>query len=152
MISNGCACPKRLLTRHLSWELWQVPHSQSWTKLINLQVSMQNQRRLERSLHMNTYNHIYGLSISGLQFFTIYAPGVRPNRTYFSFTGDILNGKPINTYTKEPTTKIWLMISLTLMTLSKLDVLHLLMWWTQAQVVEGSRQVMCGSAFLTLVC
>jgi hypothetical protein len=30
------------------------------------------------------------------------------------------------------------MISLTLMTLSKLDVLHLLMWWTKAQVVEGS--------------
>jgi hypothetical protein len=37
------------------------------------------------------------------------------------------------------------------MTLSKLDVLHLLMWWTQAQVVEGQRQVMCGSAFLTFV-
>ncbi len=42
---------------------------------------------------MNTYNHIYGLSISGLQFFTIYAPGVRPNMTYFSFTPDILNGE-----------------------------------------------------------
>ncbi len=66
---------------------------------------------------------------------------------YFSFTQDILIGKPINTYTKEPTTKIWLMISLTLMTLWKLDVLHLLMWWTNAQVVEGRRQVMCGSAF-----
>jgi len=89
-------------------------------------------RRLQRRLLMNTYNHICGLSISGLQFFTIYAPGVRPNVTYFSFTRDILNGKPINTYTKEPTTKIWLMISLTLMTLSKLDVLHLLMWWTKA--------------------
>jgi nucleoside-diphosphate-sugar epimerase len=100
---------------------------------------------------MNTYNHIYGLSIGGLHFFTIYVPGVRPNMTYFSLTPDILNGKPINTYTKEPTTKIWLMISLTLMALSKLDVLHLLMWSTKAQVVEGRRQVMCGSAFLTLV-
>jgi UDP-glucuronate 4-epimerase len=91
MISNGCACPKRLLTWLVSWELFQVPHSQSWTKLINLQVSMQQQRRLERRLLMNTYNHIYGLSISGLQFFTIYAPGVRPNMTYFSFTPDIFN-------------------------------------------------------------
>jgi hypothetical protein len=151
MISNGCACPKRLLTQLVSWELLQVPHSQSWTKLINLQVSMQQQRRLERRLLMNTYNHIYGPSISGLQIFTISAPGVRPNTTDFSFTQDILSGKPIHTYTKEPTTKIWLMISLTLMTLSKLDVLHLLMWWTKAQVVEGRRQVMCGSAFLTLV-
>ncbi len=43
------------------------------------------------------------------------------------------------------------MISVTLMTLSKLDVLHLLMWWTKAQVVEGRRQVMCGSEFLTSV-
>jgi hypothetical protein len=110
---------------------------------------MQQQRRLERRLLMSTYNDIYGLSISGLQFFTIYAPGVRPNPTYFSFTRDILNGKPINIYTKEPTTKIWLMISLTLMALSKLDVLHLLVWWTKAQVVEGTGQVMCGSAFLT---
>jgi UDP-glucuronate 4-epimerase len=129
----------------------KVPHSQSWTKLINLQVSMQQQRRLERKLLMSTYNHICGLSICGLQFFIICAPGVRPNMTYFSFTRDILNGKPINTYTKEPTTKIWLMISLTFMTLSKLDVLHLLMWWTKAQVLEGRRQVICGSAFLTLV-
>jgi hypothetical protein len=117
MISNGCASPKRLLTRLVSWEPLQVPHSQSWTKLFNLQISMQQQRRLERRLLMNTYNHIYRLSISGLHFFTIDVPGVRLNMTYFSFTPDILNGKPINAYTKEPTTKIWLMISLTLMTL-----------------------------------
>jgi hypothetical protein len=97
MNCNGCACPKGLLTQLVSWELFQVPHSQSWTKLINLQVSMQQQRRLERRLLMNTYNHIYGLSISGLEFFTIHVPGVRPNMTYFSFTRDILNGKPINT-------------------------------------------------------
>jgi hypothetical protein len=95
MISNGYPCPKRLLTRLVFWELWQVPHSQSWTKLINLQVSMQQQRRLERRLLMNAYNHIYGLSISGLHFFTIYVPGVRPHMTYVSFTRDILNGKPI---------------------------------------------------------
>ncbi|CAK9192191.1 unnamed protein product [Sphagnum troendelagicum] len=36
---------------------------------------MQQQKKLERRLLMNTYNHIYGLSISGLQFFTIYVPG-----------------------------------------------------------------------------
>ncbi|KAH9576741.1 hypothetical protein CY35_01G179200 [Sphagnum magellanicum] len=54
---------------------------------------MPQQRRLERRLLLNTYNHIYGLSISGLQFFTIYAPGVRPSMTYFSFSQDILNGE-----------------------------------------------------------
>jgi len=50
MISNGCACPKGLLTQLVSWELLQVPHSQSWTKLINLQVSMQQQRRLDEEI------------------------------------------------------------------------------------------------------
>jgi UDP-glucuronate 4-epimerase len=46
----------------------------------------------------HTYNHIYGLSITSLQFFTVYGPWHRPDMTYFSFTWDILKGKPINIY------------------------------------------------------
>ncbi|KAG9446069.1 hypothetical protein H6P81_012197 [Aristolochia fimbriata] len=43
----------------------------------------------------HTYNHIYGLSITGLRFFTVYGPWGRPDMAYFSFTKDILQGKPI---------------------------------------------------------
>lgn len=43
----------------------------------------------------HTYNHIYGLSITGLRFFTVYGPWGRPDMAYFFFTKDILNGKSI---------------------------------------------------------
>ena len=46
----------------------------------------------------HTYNHIYGLSITGLRFFTVYGPWGRPDMAYFSFTKDILQGKPITVY------------------------------------------------------
>ncbi|XP_024368439.1 UDP-glucuronate 4-epimerase 1 [Physcomitrium patens] len=46
----------------------------------------------------HTYNHIYGLSITGLRFFTVYGPWGRPDMAYFSFTRDILKGNPISVY------------------------------------------------------
>ncbi|KAK3015846.1 hypothetical protein RJ639_046422 [Escallonia herrerae] len=46
----------------------------------------------------HTYNHIYGLSITGLRFFTVYGPWGRPDMAYFFFTKDILQGKSVNIY------------------------------------------------------
>ncbi|EYU31498.1 hypothetical protein MIMGU_mgv1a008581mg [Erythranthe guttata] len=46
----------------------------------------------------HTYNHIYGLSLTGLRFFTVYGPWGRPDMAYFFFTKDILHGKGINVY------------------------------------------------------
>ncbi|CAK9164573.1 unnamed protein product [Ilex paraguariensis] len=46
----------------------------------------------------HTYNHIYGLSVTGLRFFTVYGPWGRPDMAYFSFTRNILQGKPITVY------------------------------------------------------
>ncbi|WOL03683.1 UDP-glucuronate 4-epimerase 6-like [Canna indica] len=46
----------------------------------------------------HTYNHIYGLSITGLRFFTVYGPWGRPDMAYFSFTKSILAGKPITLF------------------------------------------------------
>lgn len=43
----------------------------------------------------HTYNHIYGLSLTGLRFFTVYGPWGRPDMAYFFFTRDILKGKGI---------------------------------------------------------
>ncbi|KAG5039710.1 hypothetical protein JHK85_012186 [Glycine max] len=43
----------------------------------------------------HSYNHIYGLSITGLRFFTVYGPWGRPDMAYFFFTKDILKGKQI---------------------------------------------------------
>ncbi|KAI9115113.1 hypothetical protein K1719_014126 [Acacia pycnantha] len=46
----------------------------------------------------HTYNHIYGLSLTGLRFFTVYGPWGRPDMAYFFFTKDILQGKTIDIY------------------------------------------------------
>ncbi|XP_010532756.1 PREDICTED: UDP-glucuronate 4-epimerase 6 [Tarenaya hassleriana] len=46
----------------------------------------------------HTYNHIYGLSLTGLRFFTVYGPWGRPDMAYFFFTKDILQGKSIDIY------------------------------------------------------
>ncbi|XP_059302976.1 UDP-glucuronate 4-epimerase 6 [Lycium ferocissimum] len=46
----------------------------------------------------HTYNHIYGLSLTGLRFFTVYGPWGRPDMAYFFFTKDMVQGKSINVY------------------------------------------------------
>ncbi|KAL3507281.1 hypothetical protein ACH5RR_032663 [Cinchona calisaya] len=46
----------------------------------------------------HTYNHIYGLSLTGLRFFTVYGPWGRPDMAYFFFTKDILHGQGVNLY------------------------------------------------------
>ncbi|KAI4370026.1 hypothetical protein MLD38_018413 [Melastoma candidum] len=46
----------------------------------------------------HSYNHIYGLSITGLRFFTVYGPWGRPDMAYFFFAKDILKGKEITIY------------------------------------------------------
>ncbi|KAJ8530765.1 hypothetical protein K7X08_023646 [Anisodus acutangulus] len=46
----------------------------------------------------HTYNHIYGLSLTGLRFFTVYGPWGRPDMAYFFFTKDMIQGKSVNVY------------------------------------------------------
>eukprot|EP00897_Mesotaenium_endlicherianum_P007518 jgi/Mesen1/6795/ME000035S06174 len=46
----------------------------------------------------HTYNHIYGLSITALRFFTVYGPWGRPDMAYFSFTRNIMEGQPIRIF------------------------------------------------------
>ncbi|XP_027361091.1 UDP-glucuronate 4-epimerase 5-like [Abrus precatorius] len=46
----------------------------------------------------HAYNHIYGLSMTGLRFFTVYGPWGRPDMAYFFFTKDILKGKQITIF------------------------------------------------------
>lgn len=46
----------------------------------------------------HTYNHIYGISLTGLRFFTVYGPWGRPDMAYFFFTKDMVQGKRINVY------------------------------------------------------
>jgi len=45
-----------------------------------------------------TYNHIHGLSMIGLRFFTVYGPWGRPDMAAFSFAKKIEAGEPVNIF------------------------------------------------------
>merc|ERR1712217_958074 len=45
-----------------------------------------------------TYNHIFGLSMIGLRFFTVYGPWGRPDMAAFSFTQKIMKGEPVKVF------------------------------------------------------
>jgi UDP-glucuronate 4-epimerase len=49
-------------------------------------------------LMAHTYSHLFGLTTTGLRFFTVYGPWERPDMAIFKFTKAILEGKPIDVY------------------------------------------------------
>jgi UDP-glucuronate 4-epimerase len=46
----------------------------------------------------HAYSHLYGLSTTGLRFFTVYGPWGRPDMALFKFTKAILSGEPITLF------------------------------------------------------
>jgi len=49
-------------------------------------------------LMAHTYSHLYGLSTTGLRFFTVYGPWGRPDMAMFLFTKAILENRPIDVF------------------------------------------------------
>jgi UDP-glucuronate 4-epimerase len=58
-------------------------------------VSLYAATKKANELMAHTYSHLYGIPTTGLRFFTVYGPWGRPDMAYFSFTSDILAGRPI---------------------------------------------------------
>ena len=58
-------------------------------------VSLYAATKKANELMAHTYSHLYGIPTTGLRFFTVYGPWGRPDMAYFSFTRDILEGRPI---------------------------------------------------------
>ncbi len=46
----------------------------------------------------HAYHSMYGLSVTGLRYFTVYGPWGRPDMAYFSFTNALLQDKPIQIF------------------------------------------------------
>ena len=61
-------------------------------------VSLYAATKKANELMAHTYSHLYGIPTTGLRFFTVYGPWGRPDMAYFSFTRDILAGKPIDIF------------------------------------------------------
>jgi UDP-glucuronate 4-epimerase len=58
-------------------------------------VSFYGATKRAGELLSHSYAELYGLKQTGLRFFTVYGPWGRPDMAYWSFTQNILEGKPI---------------------------------------------------------
>lgn len=58
-------------------------------------VSLYAASKKSNELMAHCYAHLYGLSCTGLRFFTVYGPWGRPDMALFKFTQGILAGEPI---------------------------------------------------------
>jgi UDP-glucuronate 4-epimerase len=61
-------------------------------------VSLYAATKKANELMAHTYSHLYGLSCTGLRFFTVYGPWGRPDMALFLFTDAILKGRPIQVF------------------------------------------------------
>lgn len=61
-------------------------------------VSLYAATKKANELMAHTYSHLYAIPTTGLRFFTVYGPWGRPDMAYFSFTRNMLDGKPIDVY------------------------------------------------------
>lgn len=61
-------------------------------------LSMYAATKKANELMAHTYSSLHGLPTTGLRFFTVYGPFGRPDMALFTFTRNILAGKPIDVY------------------------------------------------------
>ena len=63
-------------------------------------VSLYAATKKSNELMAHTYSHLFGLSTTGLRFFTVYGPWGRPDMALFKFTNAIINKLPIEIFNK----------------------------------------------------
>ncbi len=63
-------------------------------------VSLYAATKKANELLAHSYAHLFGLSCTGLRFFTVYGPWGRPDMALFLFTKGILEGKPIPVFNR----------------------------------------------------
>jgi UDP-glucuronate 4-epimerase len=74
----------------------KVPFSE--TDRTDNQASLYGATKKSNELFAFTYHHLFGISVTGLRFFTVYGPWGRPDMAYYSFTDAILKGEKIDIY------------------------------------------------------
>lgn len=61
-------------------------------------ISLYAATKKSNELVAYTYSHLYGISSTGLRFFTVYGPWGRPDMALFLFVKALLENKPINVF------------------------------------------------------
>ncbi len=74
----------------------KIPFSE--TDPTDMPSSLYGATKKSNELIAHAYHHMYGISVTGLRFFTVYGPWGRPDMAYFSFTNAILKGAPLQIY------------------------------------------------------
>ncbi|MDO8421531.1 MAG: NAD-dependent epimerase [Parvibaculum sp.] len=70
----------------------------SETDPVDTPVSLYAATKKADELMGHAYSHLYGIPQTGLRFFTVYGPLGRPDMAYWSFTKNIIEGKPIRVF------------------------------------------------------
>ena len=65
---------------------------------VNHPVSLYAASKKANELMAHTYSHLYGITTTGLRFFTVYGPYGRLDMAYYLFTKAILNNDPIKVF------------------------------------------------------
>ncbi|HCI03506.1 TPA: protein CapI [Candidatus Peribacteria bacterium] len=65
---------------------------------VDNQLSLYGMTKKDNELMAHTYNHLYGIPVTGLRFFTVYGEWGRPDMALFLFTDAILNDRPIDVF------------------------------------------------------
>ena len=74
----------------------KVPFAE--TDFVDNPVSLYAATKKSNELMAYTYSHLYGISATGLRFFTVYGPLGRPDMAYFSFADKYFKGEPIRIF------------------------------------------------------
>jgi UDP-glucuronate 4-epimerase len=68
------------------------------TDMVDHPASLYAATKKANEMMAHTYNHIFGISMIGLRFFTVYGPWGRPDMAAFSFTQKIMKGEPVKIF------------------------------------------------------
>jgi len=74
----------------------KVPFAES--DVVDQPASLYAATKKANEMMAHTYNHVYGLSVIGLRFFTVYGPWGRPDMAAFLFTNKIMKGEPLKIF------------------------------------------------------
>jgi UDP-glucuronate 4-epimerase len=74
----------------------KIPFSES--DVTDSPVSLYAATKKSTELIAHTYHHLYNITAIGLRFFTVYGEWYRPDMALFSFSKNILEGKPIQLF------------------------------------------------------
>jgi UDP-glucuronate 4-epimerase len=102
--ANVLECCRRHPPRHLvyasSSSVYGTNTELPWSETQNVDhpISLYAATKKANELQAHVYSHLYGLSTTGLRFFTVYGPWGRPDMSAYLFADAIMKRRPIQVF------------------------------------------------------